>query len=270
MIRIGTSGFSYEDWHGPFYPPSVRPQHRLEYYAQQFKTLELNSSFYTLPALPSIYGMLKKVPDDFDFFVKGHWDLTHGTRKKAEETLSKFRVMLEPYRAERKLAGVLLQFPSTFECSGKNENYLRWLLESFEKTRVVVEFRHARWITDQAMDFLRELNAGYCVVDMPQVRNLPSNRIEVTADFAYVRFHGQNRAMWEGRASRNERYDYDYSDEEIQGWVPVIADLSKGVKDTYVYYNNHYQGKAAKNAKTLQGLLDSFMRGSGIQRPPIG
>ena len=192
MIRIGTSGFSYEDWHGPFYPPSVRPQHRLEYYAQHFNTLEVNSTFYALPAVSSVSGMLRKVGDDFDFFVKGHRDLTHGTRKQAEETLSKFRVMLEPYQAERRLAGILLQFPATFECSGKNEDYLRLLLESFEKTRVVVEFRHARWITDQAMDLLRELRAGYCVVDMPQpqVRNFPSSRIEATSDLAYVRFHG--------------------------------------------------------------------------------
>ena len=214
--------------------------------------------------------MLRKVGDEFDFFVKGHRDLTHATRKKAEETLSKFRVMLEPYRAERKLAGVLLQFPATFECSPKNEDYLRWLIESLEKTRVVVEFRHARWITDQAMNLLRELNAGYCIVDMPQVRNLPSSRIEATSDIAYLRFHGQNKAMWEGKASRNERYDYNYSDEEIQGWVPVIADLSSRVKDTYVYYNNHYQGKAAKNAKTLQGFLESFRKGSDFQRPAIG
>jgi uncharacterized protein YecE (DUF72 family) len=82
MIRIGTSGFSYEDWHGPFYPPSVRPQHRLEYYAQHFNTLEVNSTFYALPAVSSVSGMLRKVGDDFDFFVKGHRDLTHGTRKQ--------------------------------------------------------------------------------------------------------------------------------------------------------------------------------------------
>jgi uncharacterized protein YecE (DUF72 family) len=75
--------------------------------------------------------------------------------------------------------------------------------------------------------------------------------------------------MWERKASRNERYDYDYSDAEIQRWVPVIAGLATDVKEVYVYFNNHYQGKAAKNAKTLEGFLESFVRGSTIQRLPL-
>ena len=106
------------------------------------------------------------------------------------------------------------------------------------------------------MDLLRELNAGYCIVDMPQVKNLPSNMVEATSDFAYVRFHGQNTAMWEGKASRNQRYDYEYSDHELKAWVPAITGLKKqGAKDTYVYFNNHFRGKAARNALTLGQLL---------------
>ncbi|HET6934108.1 MAG TPA: DUF72 domain-containing protein [Candidatus Angelobacter sp.] len=90
---------------------------------------------------------------------------------------------------------------------------------------------------------------------MPQVKNLPSNRIETTSDIAYVRFHGQNKAMWEGKASRDQRYDYEYNDDELKEWVPVITRVNKGKKDTYVYFNNHYRGKAAQNAKTLGNLL---------------
>ena len=272
MIRIGTSGFSYADWKPAFYPPRLKPNQYLSYYADRFTTLELNSTFYTLPALTSVYGMLNKVPPGFDFFVKGHRDLTHGTRKNAEGTLSKFQMMLEPYRNEGKLAGVLLQFPAVFEYKHENEDYVRWLVESLQEsaqTRVAVEFRHARWINDRTMDFLRAVNAGYCIVDMPQVRGLPSNRIAVTSDFAYVRFHGQNIAKWEGKATRDERYDYNYSDEEIREWVPVIADLSTQTKDTYIYYNNHFGGKAANNAGTLAKFLEAFVKGSGVQRPPI-
>ncbi|MDI3461946.1 MAG: hypothetical protein OJF50_000767 [Nitrospira sp.] len=123
---------------------------------------------------------------------------------------------------------------------------------SLQKVRVVIEFRHVRWINDHTMDLLRGLNAGYCIMDMPQVKNLPSNRAEATSDLAYVRFHCQNKAMWEGKASRNQRYDYEYSDEELKAWVPVIASLNtQGAKDTYMYFNNHFRGKAAKNALTL-------------------
>lgn len=269
IIRIGTSGFSYDDWVGTFYPASIKPNHRLEYYAQKFNTLELNSSFYQLPALPAVYGMLNKVPDDFDFFVKAHRDLTH-VRRIAKDTLPRFREMLRAYEREKKLAGVLFQFPANFEGGGPQEDYLRWLADSLQGVRTVMEFRHSRWITDKTMELLRELNVGYCIVDMPQVRDLPSSRLGVTADVAYIRLHGQNEAHWAKPSTRNERYDYDYSDEELRGWVPVINDLSQQTKNVFVYFNNHYRGKAAKNALTLENFLKSFTPGSGIpHEPPV-
>ena len=131
---------------------------------------------------------------------------------------------------------------------------------------VIVEFRHAKWLNARMIAFLRQLGLAYCIVDMPQVGDLPSKWADVTADVAYVRSHGQNRDHWTRTSSRDERYDYDYSDEELRGWVPVIAGLSTQVKDTYVYFNNRYQGKGAKNAKTLEGLLGSFLQGSDVQR----
>jgi uncharacterized protein YecE (DUF72 family) len=77
----------------------------------------------------------------------------------------------------------------------------------------------------------------------------------VTSPVAYVRFHGQNTAMWEGKASRNERYDYEYTEEELQGWVEPIQNVAKAAEQTYVLFNNHYRGKAAKNAQMVQALL---------------
>jgi len=256
MIRIGTSGFDYKDWYGQFFPPSLKPQHRLEYYAQRFNTLELNITYYQLLSPGAVMGLINKVETGFDFFIKANRDLTHGTRKHAKDTMVKFAGQAKMFRQAHKLGGVLFQFPATFECSPQNEDYLRWTVESLGKVRVVIEFRHAWWITDRTMDLLRELNAGYCIVDMPQVKNLPSNMVEATSDFAYVRFHGQNTAMWEGKASRNQRYDYEYSDHELKAWVPAITGLKKqGAKDTYVYFNNHFRGKAARNALTLGQLL---------------
>ena len=105
------------------------------------------------------------------------------------------------------------------------------------------------------MELLRELGAGYCIVDMPQVRNLPPSRLEATTNLAYVRFHGQNAPKWAGKATRNERYDYEYTEEELREWVEPIVNLTKYVEQTYVYFNNHYRGKAAKNAQMLHQLL---------------
>ena len=144
-------------------------------------------------------GLINKVETGFEFFLKTNRNLTHGTRKNAKNTMVKFACQVDMFCQAHKLGGVLFQFPAAFECSRQNEDYLRLAVESLEKARVVIEFRHARWINDHTMDLLRELNAGYCIVDMPQVKNLPSSRVEATSDIAYVRFHGQNKAMWRAR-----------------------------------------------------------------------
>jgi uncharacterized protein YecE (DUF72 family) len=146
--------------------------------------------------------------------------------------MAQFTGTVDWFRQAQKLGGVLVQFPATFECTPSNEDYLRWLVDSLAQTPVVVEFRHARWLTDKTLDFLRELKAGYCIVDMPQVRNLPSRRLEVTSSVAYVRFHGQNAAMWQAKASRNERYDYEHTEEELQGWVEPIRNVAKAAEQT--------------------------------------
>ena len=86
MIRIGTSGFDYKDWYGQFFPPSLKPQHRLEYYAQRFNTLELNITYYQLLSPGAVMGLINKVETGFDFFIKANRDLTHGTRKHAKDT----------------------------------------------------------------------------------------------------------------------------------------------------------------------------------------
>src|SRR5689334_1770096 len=241
LIHIGTSGFSYDHWLGTFYPASIKPNHRLEYYAQQFNTVELNSSFYQLPSLPTVHDMLSKVPEGFGFFVKAHRNLTH-VRQKAGDILPRFQDMVTVYQEAHKLGGVLFQFPPEFECSAVHEDYLRGLVDSLHGIRAVVEFRHARWNNARTMALLRHLGAAACIVDMPSVRYVPSEWPVMTADVAYVRLDEQNRDHWARTSSGDERYDYDYSDEELRGWVPVIAGLSTQVKDTYVYFNNHYHG----------------------------
>ena len=168
------------------------------------------------------------------------------------------------FRQAQKLGGVLVQFPATFECTPSNEDYPPWLMDALAQTPSSWNFGTHAGLTDQTMDLLRELKAGYCIVDMPQVRNLPSRRVEVTSSVAYVRFHGQNTAMWAGKASRNERYDYEYTEEELQGWVEPIQNVAKAAEQTYVLFNNHYRGKAAKNAQMLQALLK---KQSGAQLP---
>jgi uncharacterized protein YecE (DUF72 family) len=139
---------------------TLKPQHRLEYYAQRFNTLELNITFYQLLSPGAVGGLINKVETGFHFILKAHRDLTHGTRKNAKDTMAQFAGTVDWFRQAQKLGGVLVQFPATFDCTSRNEDYLRWLVESLAQTHVIVEFRHARWLTDKTMDWLRELKAG--------------------------------------------------------------------------------------------------------------
>jgi uncharacterized protein YecE (DUF72 family) len=265
-IHIGTSGFSYADWRGTFYPPTIRDSQMLSFYADRFKTTELNATFYNLPAVPSLVGMLNKVSDDFRFAVKGHRDLTHYL-DKARETLPRFRETLRVIGREGKLGPVLLQFPAAFIASPEHRDHVRWLADELKEQRVVMEFRHVSWMDEGTPGWLRELNAGFCVVDLPEVGWLPSAQLWVTAPTAYIRFHGRNTEKWRAPATRNERYDYRYSDAELEDWVPKVAEMAEQAEHVYVYYNNHFRGQAPANAERFRELLSSYIRGKLSKKP---
>jgi uncharacterized protein YecE (DUF72 family) len=172
--------------------------------------------------MSSVAGMLRKVDQGFTFFVKGH-RISRTREIKPRRRCHAFKRCSS--RTASKLAGVLLQFPPGFRATQTSRDHLQWLADHLKGTRTVVEFRHAEWITPKTMNLLRELKLGYCIVDMPQVRNLPPGRVEATADVAYVRFHGKS-GEWEGAATRNERYDYEYREKELQEWASKITALA--------------------------------------------
>ena len=259
-VRIGTSGFSYADWRGTFYPPTIRDAHMLSFYAQQFDTVELNSTFYQLPALRSIEGMLRKVPEEFTFTVKAHRDLSHA-REHSAETLPRFLEALKPFAADGKLACVLLQFPSAFRQTPENMHYLAGLIEQLRVYPTTVEFRHRSWIRDDIQVWLRDRGAGFCVVDLPELVWLPKAKTWVTSPVGYVRFHGRNIEKWRTKADRDERYDYAYSEAELQEWVPKLVDMVEATDRLLIYFNNHFRAQAAVNARMLKELLGAFLRG---------
>jgi uncharacterized protein YecE (DUF72 family) len=253
-ILIGTSGFSYQDWKGPFYPPTIRDPQMLAYYATKFDTVEINATFYAIPGPRSMEGMLRKVSEPFEFVIKGHQDLTH-QRQQAKAALPRFLGALKPLRDAGKLGCVLLQFPFSFPHSPDNLDFVRFLADALRPHPVVVEFRHRSWITDETMAWLRELAVGYCAVDEPQLRNLPPPRAEATSAIAYVRFHGRNKATWWKHEKAEERHDYTYSSEELEEWVTKIQGLAAATLKVYVFFNNHVRGQAPRNAQMLKERL---------------
>jgi uncharacterized protein YecE (DUF72 family) len=251
MIRIGTSGFSYDDWHGFFYPETLEPRDRLTFYAQRFPTVEINTTYYRQPDPGLFHHFVRKTPDDFRFVVKAYQGLTHQREEATPEAFQQFREALAPLQQTGKFGGVLAQFPWSFQPTEENRGYLEHLRRHFGDLPVVVEFRHADWVTDDTLALLRQLGLGFCCVDEPRLRGLMPPVVAATADVAYVRFHGRNAAKWWKHDEAWERYDYLYSESELAEWVPGIQSLATQAATTYIFFNNHYQGKAVQNAQQL-------------------
>lgn len=257
-ILIGTSGFSYDDWLGPFYPEGLAPAAMLPFYAKNFKAVEINFTYYQMPGSQSISGLERKTPAGFTFCLKAHKSMTHEISKdpaEAGEIFHRFRQALFPLVDAGKLGCVLLQFPWGFKYSHENLEYLCFAREALGDLPAVVEFRNAGWVKEEVFSFLSGLNFGFCCVDEPRLRGLMPPVARVTSDLAYLRFHGRNAARWWKHDEPWERYDYLYSPAELQEWIPAILKLSAQAKTTFVFFNNHHAGQAVINARILAELL---------------
>ena len=259
MIHIGTSGYYYKDWVGKFYPEGLKAADRLGFYAREFKTVEINSTYYHMPNARSMEGMARQVTDDFVFAVKAPQELTH-QRDGDAALFVQFVDALAPLVDAGKFAAVLAQFPYSFHNTPANANYLRTLRERMGDVPVVVEFRTADWLSETARDktfaLLREQKLGFCCVDLPPIKSLPPPIAEATSTIAYVRFHGRNAAKWWEHEASYERYEYAYSQEELGEWVPKIEKLNQLAEAVFVFANNHYRGQAVDAARQLRLLLE--------------
>lgn len=256
-IHVGTSGFSYKDWVGPVYPPGLPEAEWLSYYACElgFRTCELNFTYYRLPDPRMLERMAAKVPEGFTFTLKATNTLTHEREQATPEEFARFVEGVQPLVAEEKLGCVLAQFPYSFQATAENRAFLRRLREGMGDLPLVVEFRNARWLTEQAFAFLREQELGFCCVDEPRLKGLIPPVARATGPVAYVRFHGRNAQKWWRHEEAWERYDYTYSDAELLEWVPKIRSLAAEADVVYCFANNHWQGQAVGTARQLSLLL---------------
>jgi uncharacterized protein YecE (DUF72 family) len=254
MIRIGTSGFKFDDWKGRFYPEGMKEKDWLAHYAEQFDCLEINSSYYRLMHPAAFFHMANKVPEQFEFTVKAFRSLTHEVGTDNQADFGTFIASLQPLVEARKFGCVLAQFPTSFHNTPGNRGYLVQFCERFSGYPLVVEFRNREWVKDEVFDFLREHRIGWCAVDEPQFRSLMPPIVVATSPIGYVRFHGRNYQQWWAGGSKL-RYDYDYTKEELMEWVPKIRRLGQETEKVYVFMNNCFAAQAAKNAIEIRDLL---------------
>jgi len=241
---VGTSGYSFRDWVGTFYPPGTRAKDMFAFYIRHFRTVEINSTFYRMPSAATLDAMARPTPSDFGFWVKAHQSITH---ERDLGVVKEFREALGPLQARGQLAGVLLQYPQSWHRTVANRRTLQGALDAFASVPAAVEFRHGSWDHPATFDGLRQRGVTLVVPDVPDIGSLFRPKAALTSRTGYLRLHSRQGASW--YAGGAERYDYDYSDEELRGLCDTWSILADKADRIFVFFNNCRHGQAAKNAR---------------------
>jgi uncharacterized protein YecE (DUF72 family) len=277
VIRFGPAGWEYPDWAGVVYPrPAPRAFDRLRFLSRFFGTVEVNATFYRPFAADVAARWCERVRDapGFRFGAKVWRRFTHerGEAYSAEE-VAQARAALDRLQREGRLGAALLQFPWSFRRDAANEEWLRGLFRAFDGLPLVLEVRHASWDTPEVLQELAGAGVGIVNVDQPLFHDSIRPSARVTSSVAYVRVHGRNYGDWfRKNAGRDARYDYLYTEGELEPWARRIGELAGGSApgadaddggdptgeppDVYVVTNNHFRGQAAANAKMLEAMVE--------------
>ena len=265
--RIGPAGWSYPDWKGRVYPAKTpRGFDPLEYLSRYFDTIEINSTFYRIPAATVTRRWAQRVSGNpaFTFTAKLPQLFTH-TRQAAAQDEEAFKKAMAPLQKAGRLGAVLLQFPYAFHNTVENRAYLRQLVDRLGQYPLVLEVRHRSWDRPSVYELLRELGMGFCNIDQPQVSYSLGLTRRVTSAIGYLRLHGRNTATWfQEEAGRDARYDYLYSGKELTDITEALLTIAAQARETYLITNNHFRGQAALNALELRHRVSR----SPIDVPP--
>ncbi len=236
-VCIGTSGWQYDHWFGPFYPDDVRRDSLLRFYSERLQSVEINGTFYSLPGKLTFEDWKKTVPDGFEFAVKASRYITH--MKKLMDPEEPVKRLVDAARGlGKKLGPILFQLPPHWSA---NPDRLAEFVEALPSDcRYAFESRDESWFTDSVYGILRKKNAAFCMYDLA---GRFSPKI-VTADFVYVRLHGTSDA-----------YQGEYGKESLAGWAGAISTWKRKRKDVYCYFNNDQKGYAVKDALRLQEMV---------------
>jgi uncharacterized protein YecE (DUF72 family) len=292
--RVGTASWTDKTLikSGTFYPKQVNTaEGRLKFYAEHFNTVEVDSTYYALPAERNAVLWTKRTPPGFVFHIKAYAMLTgHPTLVKSiprvlqgelpKEILSQtqakafpkevleaafdmFASALMPLQATGKLGCLLFQFPPWFVPSSQAYAWLELVREKLPRHHLAVEFRHWRWITapayKESLRFLKNLDISYVILDGPWVKGW-EGPVAVTADIAYIRFHGRNRENWFKKGVETvERYRYLYKEEELKKWAEKAKRVREQSNKAFAIFNNCYQNHGIQNALQFMSLLKSRM-----------
>jgi uncharacterized protein YecE (DUF72 family) len=293
-VRIGTCSWADDALSKHWYPPGTPARERLAYYAERFSTVEVDSTFYRVPARQSVQGWADRTPEGFVMHVKAFGLMTRHPvkleqvppelreglpvddrgrvdrppREARAEVFREFLDALSPLREAGKLGGILFQMPPYVVRKPSSLDYLEWARDQIDGNAFLFEPRHRSWFDDDARDellrWLEERRMTWVVVDAPKVDagNVPATLVATTSPIAYVRFHGRNAQTWNVRGgSAAHRFDYLYSEDELQEWTEPLRELSNRSEEAYAFFNNNNQtdgvAQAAAGAQLLRKLLEA-------------
>jgi uncharacterized protein YecE (DUF72 family) len=240
-MRLGTCGWSYQEWVGVFYPNNRVA--KLPFYTRVFDTVEVDSSFYRMPTKSMVKGWEKTARPDFQFSLKLPKAITHDKMLVGvDNDLEAFLDVIRPLRDAGKLGCLLVQLgPAfTYDKAGNLESFLEILPED---VHFAVEFRHESWIRKETWTLLKRHGVANTITDSPM--EFLAEPI-VTADHAYVRWHGRGKKIW---------FDYKYSGEQLLAWAEKMKSIMSRA-ETFAYFNNHYRAEAPTNALQLLQIMD--------------
>jgi len=244
-IFLGTSGWSYKEWIGPFYTKMDKSM--LRAYTKVFKTVEIDSTFYRYPSKGTVMGWTRYSPEGFVYTAKLPGLITHDKKLELsqgiEQDLQKFLELMEPLSLSGKLGCILIQLPPRFDYKPKQLEDFFKLLPTHIK--FAVEFRDPSWIKNETWTLLDEYRVAYTIVDEPL---LPPD-IHITSEIAYFRWHGHGTRPW---------YNYRYRREELEPWVPKVQGVAARAKKAYGYFNNHYHGYAVENCLQIMEMIGAL------------
>jgi uncharacterized protein YecE (DUF72 family) len=237
-VHIGTSGWHYQHWRGPFYPEKLPAAKMLEFYTRHFDTVEINSSFYRLPLEGGLAAWRDSTPEGFCFAVKGSRYLTHMKKlKDPEPGVAKFFDRIDLLK--RKLGPVVFQLPPWWEVNAERLDGFLAVLP--KRRRYAFELRNPTWHTPEIYRVLRRHNAAFCVFEIAGFYS----GIQITADFTYVRLHGPGGA-----------YQGCYPADTLRRWAGQVRDWLRELRAVYIYFDNDQAAYSVENALALKRLVE--------------
>ena len=252
-VWIGTSGYSYPDWVGPFYPPGTRGGRLLTHYCRAFPLVELNFTFYRPPTPTMLTRVARQTPHGFQFLVKIPRILSH---ERQLAGLARFREAVAALHERGRLLGLLCQLPQAAHHDRPSLAWLDTLTRELGKYRLAVEFRHRSWDDPDVGPWLEERGMELVSVDAPNLPGLYSSGPRQIGSRIYVRFHSRNAANW--YQSDKERYDFDYSDAMLREWIDSLRGAAGTASHALLLFNNCHRAQAAANAQRMRELLEKY------------